>query len=126
MKQPRAGSAAVAEKDFSGNVGLPDNENISNLPNHLKQYIVDQQYERYTPVDHAVWRYVMRQNYNFLREYAHLVYFEGLEKTGIGVERIPSIYEMNEILSRIGWAASLWTALFLRPLLWSFRRTKCS
>jgi len=99
------GGATAAEREAEFNRYLPDNDNVRGLPNHLKQFVVDQQYERYTPVDHAVWRYVMRQNYNFLREYAHLIYFEGLEKTGIGVERIPSIYEMNDILARIGWAA---------------------
>ncbi len=96
---------ATTAQEAAFNRYLPDNENVRGLPNHLKQFVVDQQYDRYTPIDHAVWRYVMRQNYNFLREYAHLIYFEGLEKTGIGVERIPSIYEMNDILARIGWAA---------------------
>ena len=36
------------------------------LPDHLKQFVVDQGYERYTPVDHAVWRYIMRQNLDYL------------------------------------------------------------
>lgn len=98
-------ASTAADRDAMARMHLPDNENIRRLPNHLKQFVVDQNYERYTSVDHAVWRYVMRQNYNFLREYAHLIYFEGLEKTGIGVERIPSIHEMNDILARIGWAA---------------------
>jgi len=75
------------------------------LPDHLKQFVVDQGYERYTPVDHAVWRYIMRQNLDFLREHAHESYVEGLRRTGISVERIPRIEEMNEILGRIGWAA---------------------
>ncbi|MGB5106311.1 MAG: aromatic amino acid hydroxylase [Candidatus Zixiibacteriota bacterium] len=108
MKEYRAyntGAGTAVDNDLISRANLPDNENIRKLPNHLRQFIVDQNYKRYTPVDHAVWRYVMRQNYNFLREYAHLIYFEGLEKTGIGVERIPSILEMNEILARIGWAA---------------------
>ncbi len=108
MKEYRAhnsGAGGAVDKDLIARTNLPDNENIRRLPNHLRQFIVDQNYGRYTAVDHAVWRYVMRQNYNFLREYAHLIYFEGLEKTGIGVERIPSILEMNEILARIGWAA---------------------
>ncbi len=98
-------AGTTVDKDAAARMSLPDNENIRRLPNHLRQFIVDQNYERYTPVDHAVWRYVMRQNYNFLREYAHLIYFDGLEKTGIGVERIPSILEMNDILAGIGWAA---------------------
>ena len=105
FRSPRPDAGATVDKDATARMNLPDNENIRRLPNHLRQFIVDQNYERYTSVDHAVWRYVMRQNYNFLREYAHLIYFDGLEKTGIGVERIPSILEMNEILSRIGWAA---------------------
>ena len=82
-----------------------DNEIVHKLPNYLKQFIVDQNYEAYTPVDHAVWRYVLRQNHEFLREYAHLIYFEGLEKTGLEIERVPSIQEMNKILGKIGWAA---------------------
>lgn len=80
------------------------NKNLRILPNHLKQFIVDQQYDKYTPIDHAVWRYVMRQNYSFLKDVAHESYVEGLRKTGIGIEKIPSVYEMNEILDRIGWA----------------------
>jgi len=47
----------------------------------------------------------MRQNIFFLKEYAHKVYFQGLLDTGISVERIPRIEEMNEILGRIGWGA---------------------
>lgn len=105
FRSHQSGAGTAVDKDEAARMNLPDNDNIRRLPNHLRQFIVDQNYDRYTPVDHAVWRYVMRQNYNFLREYAHLIYFDGLEKTGIGVERIPSIREMNEILDRIGWAA---------------------
>ena len=84
---------------------LYENENIRTLPNHLKQFIVDQNYGDYTPIDHAVWRYVMRQSVDFLRTNAHPIYIEGLAKTGLGVEKIPSIFEMNKILEKIGWAA---------------------
>ena len=84
---------------------LEDNERIKALPRYLKQFIVDQQYDKYTPVNHAVWRYVMRKNYAFLKDYAHESYLGGLRKTGIGIEKIPSITDMNEILDRIGWAA---------------------
>lgn len=83
------------------------NENVNRLPNHLRKYIVDQHYEKYTAVDHAVWRYIMRLNYDFLKKTAHKSYFDGLEGTGISIERIPKIDEMNEILSKIGWGAVL-------------------
>ena len=82
-----------------------DNAAVAALPKHLLQFAVDQRYDEYTPVDHAVWRFIMRQNTFFLKEYAHKVYFQGLLDTGISFERIPRIDEMNEILGRIGWGA---------------------
>jgi phenylalanine-4-hydroxylase len=81
------------------------NPAVAATPKHLLQFAVDQRYDDYTPVDHAVWRFIMRQNTFFLREYAHKVYFQGLLDTGISFERIPRIEEMNEILGRIGWGA---------------------
>jgi phenylalanine-4-hydroxylase len=81
------------------------NERLESLPPHLKKFMVPQHYESYTPVNHAVWRYVMRQNLSYLSEVAHSSYLEGLAKTGITLERIPSVKEMNDILGKIGWAA---------------------
>ena len=86
--------------------GIPmNNAAVRALPKHLLQFAVDQRYDDYTPVDHAVWRFIMRQNIFFLKEYAHKVYFQGLLDTGISFERIPRISEMNDILGRIGWGA---------------------
>jgi phenylalanine-4-hydroxylase len=81
------------------------NKAVQSLPKHLLQFGVDQRYDEYTSVDHAVWRFIMRQNIFFLREYAHKVYFQGLLDTGISFERIPRIEEMNDILGRIDWGA---------------------
>lgn len=81
------------------------NEKLNKLPPHLKQFMVPQHYEEYTPVNHAVWRYVMRQNVNYLSKVADKSYLEGLSRTGITLDRIPSVKEMNEILGKIGWAA---------------------
>jgi phenylalanine-4-hydroxylase len=82
-----------------------NNTAVAALPKHLLQFAVDQRYDDYTPVDHAVWRFIMRQNTFFLKEYAHKVYFQGLLDTGISFERIPRIQEMNDILAKIGWGA---------------------
>jgi len=82
-----------------------NNAAVAALPKHLLQFAVDQRYDDYTSVDHAVWRFIMRQNTFFLKEYAHKVYFQGLLETGISFDRIPRIEEMNEILGRIGWGA---------------------
>src|SRR2546423_5179140 len=81
------------------------NRAVQSLPKHLVQLRVDQRYEEFTPVDHAVWRFIMRKNIIFLKEYAHKVYFQGLLDTGISFERIRSIEEMNDILGKIDWGA---------------------
>ncbi|MGS4345486.1 aromatic amino acid hydroxylase [Myroides odoratus] len=81
------------------------NDLIDRLPPHLKQFIKPQDYEDYTPINQAVWRYVMRKNVDYLSKVAHDTYLEGLSKTGISVESIPSMYGMNRILKEIGWAA---------------------
>lgn len=84
---------------------MESNPITDKLPKHLKQYVVDQHYENYTSIDHAVWRYVMRQNSNFLKKIAHPAYMDGLQKTGITIDKIPNVKEANKILEKIGWAA---------------------
>jgi len=81
------------------------NEVLQKLPKHLKSLIIEQPYNDYTAQDHAIWRYVMRQNIHYLKEVAHESYLSGLEKTGISIEEIPHMYGMNRILKDIGWAA---------------------
>lgn len=87
------------------NTSIETNPLIENLPPHLKQFIKPQNYEDYTPINQAVWRYVMRKNVDYLSKVAHNSYIDGLNKTGISIENIPSMYGMNRILKEIGWAA---------------------
>jgi phenylalanine-4-hydroxylase len=84
---------------------VESNELLERLPPHLKQYIKPQNYEQYTAINQAVWRYVMRKNVDYLSKVAHESYVEGLQKTGISIDEIPSMYGMNRILKEIGWAA---------------------
>jgi phenylalanine-4-hydroxylase len=78
---------------------------LDKLPKHLKQYIKPQNYEHYTAIDQAVWRYVMRKNVDYLSQVAHTSYVDGLKKTGISIDQIPNMYGMNRILKDLGWAA---------------------
>ncbi len=84
---------------------MESNEVLDRLPRHLLNLVIDQPYNTYTPQDHAVWRYVMRQNIRYLPGVAHSSYLEGLKRTGISIDRIPKMYGMNRILKEIGWAA---------------------
>lgn len=78
---------------------------IDRLPSHLKQFIKPQNYSDYTPINQAVWRYVMRKNVDYLSKVAHESYLDGLRQTGIDIDNIPNMYGMNRILKEIGWAA---------------------
>ena len=81
------------------------NEVLEKVPKHLMSLVIDQPYNSYTAQDHALWRYVMRQNVRYLSKVAHESYLDGLKRTGISLDRIPMMYGMNRILREIGWAA---------------------
>jgi len=76
------------------------------LPPHLARYVADQDYASYTPRDHAVWRHILRRLARTLADKAHPSYLEGLAAAGIGLERIPSLEEMNGKLAELGWRAA--------------------
>lgn len=78
---------------------------FSQLPSYLNRYIVPQNQNRYTPVDQAVWRYILRQLKSYLSAHAHESYLDGLAQTGITTEEIPLIQNISERLSRFGWKA---------------------
>lgn len=82
-----------------------NNAQVAKLPNHLKQFIVAQNYEKYTPIDQSVWRYVMRQNYSYLKNVAYYPYIKGLQRAGLSIEHIPDLQTMNDNLGKIGWGA---------------------
>lgn len=78
---------------------------IASLPAHLRPFAATQDYRKYSPRDQAVWRFLLHQLKTNLSQTAHSTYGEGLSKTGIGVESIPRIEEMNACLNKLGWRA---------------------
>ena len=82
-----------------------NNPQVRNLPRHLRQFIVEQHYEKYTPIDQAVWRYVMRKNYSYLKDVAYYPYIKGLQRAGLSIEHIPDLQTMNDNLAKLGWGA---------------------
>lgn len=54
--------------------GYKSNPLLDRLPKHLKQFIKPQNYNDYTSINQAVWRYVMRKNVNYLSKVAHKSY----------------------------------------------------
>ncbi len=78
---------------------------LEKLPKHLLNIVIEQPYNNYTAQDQAIWRYVMKQNVNYLPKVAHESYLKGLQRTGVSIDKIPNMYGMNRILQEIGWAA---------------------
>jgi phenylalanine-4-hydroxylase len=78
---------------------------MESLPQHLRKYVVEQNYEKYTPVEQASWRYILRQLKAYLSLNAHECYVEGLQKTGIEIESIPRIEDISAKLQKFGWRA---------------------
>ncbi|NRA36333.1 MAG: aromatic amino acid hydroxylase [Polyangiaceae bacterium] len=78
---------------------------LQNVPPHLRRWVVTQDMSRYGEIDHAVWRFVAHQTYAVLEHSAHPAYRAGLSKTGISLDQIPSISEMNGALAEFGWGA---------------------
>lgn len=84
---------------------MSQQEIIASLPIHLRPFVKVQDYNLYTPRDQAVWRYLLKHLSQHLSRCAHPVYLEGLSRTGIALDHIPSIDEMNVSLAALGWRA---------------------
>ena len=84
---------------------MTQQEIIDSLPVHLRPFVKIQEYSRYTPRDQAVWRFILQHLSRHLQDTAHPVYMEGLRRTGIALDHIPSIDEMNTCLGKLGWRA---------------------
>ena len=78
---------------------------IKNIPQHLKKYIVDQDYSSYTDIDQSTWKFIMKISTDFFSKNAHKTYLKGLEKTGITLNKIPKINSINNNLKQFGWQA---------------------
>lgn len=80
-------------------------QNLDFIPPYLRPYIAHQDYALYTHFDHAAWRFILQLSQRFYKKHAHPSYLSGLEATGISLESIPRISEMDQKLSRHGWRA---------------------
>lgn len=78
---------------------------LDRVPPHLRPFVVEQDYAAYDEIDQAVWRFILLQTYARLSKTAHPAYENGLRATGIDVERIPRIQDMDACLAEFGWGA---------------------
>lgn len=75
------------------------------IPEYLQPYIARQDPSLYTAIDHASWRFILKISRAFFTNNAHEKYLQGLKETGISLERIPLIQEMDQCLRKFNWQA---------------------
>jgi len=80
---------------------------IQKIPKHLKRFTLKQNYNLYTSIDHAGWRFIMLLSKDFFKDHAHRKYLTGLPATGISTEEIPRIEDMDRCLKKLGWRAAV-------------------
>ena len=78
---------------------------MKKIPKHLKKFIVKQNYSNYSYIDQACWQFIMKISIDFFSKNADNIYSQGLDKTGISIDKIPKIDVINKKLSKIGWNA---------------------
>ncbi len=82
-----------------------NSQTLDRVPAHLREFVVVQDYDAYDEIDQAVWRFTMLQAFNQLKHSAHESYVKGLAQTGLSIDRIPRVEEMDRCLSEFGWGA---------------------
>ncbi|MFT4711744.1 MAG: phenylalanine-4-hydroxylase [Candidatus Azotimanducaceae bacterium] len=102
-------------------MGLNQKQIISELPLHLQGYVEAQNYESYSPQDHALWRFLMGRLSVQLAGTAHLIYLGGLKRVGINREMVPDLEVMNAHLAQIGWQVLGVTGFIPPPIFMEFQ-----
>jgi phenylalanine-4-hydroxylase len=70
-------------------------------------YLIAQEYENYTPEQHAVWSELVDRRMPQVEEYACQEYLEGVDIIGLRRDRIPNLAAISERLEpRTGWNAT--------------------
>jgi len=82
--------------------------NQAATPLHIaEQFLIQQDWNAYTPEQHAVWAELVRRRMPQLEEYACVEYLDGFHQIGLREDSIPNLAEVNKRLGpRTGWNAT--------------------
>jgi phenylalanine-4-hydroxylase len=78
---------------------------IDKLPAHLKPYCSEHDYSKYNARDQAAWRYIMRRSHDFFKDHAVASYQSGFKQSGLSIDRIPHIDDIDRAMQEVGWGA---------------------
>lgn len=67
-------------------------------------YTVDQEYSRYTPEDHDIWRTLFARQLPLVQKYAAPEVLHGIRTLGASADRIPDFKQASDTIERLtGW-----------------------
>jgi len=72
-----------------------------------KTYLIEQEWESYTPEQHAVWQELVSRRMPQLRDHACAEYPDGFEQIGLSEARLPRLNDISRLLApRTGWEST--------------------
>lgn len=72
----------------------------------LENIYIEQDYDTYTPDDHIVWATLCRRQLDSLQDKACRQFFDGLDRTGIDLTKVPRLDDINaRVRPTTGWLA---------------------
>jgi phenylalanine-4-hydroxylase len=70
-------------------------------------YLIEQDWNAYTPEQHAVWQELVERRMPQLREHACAEYLDGFEQIGLRADLLPNLRAVSSKLTpRTGWAST--------------------
>jgi phenylalanine-4-hydroxylase len=70
-------------------------------------YLIEQNWDAYTPEQHAVWHELVERRMPQLEKHASATYLDGFHKIGLQAERLPKLADVNARLTPLtGWASA--------------------
>ncbi len=70
-------------------------------------YVTEQDWQAYTPEQHAVWQELVERRLPQLERHACAEYLDGFAQIGLRVDRIPELAAVSRLLApRTGWAST--------------------
>lgn len=81
-------------------------ERTSSL-NLAAAYLIEQDWESYSPEQHAVWQELVSRRMPQLRSHACAEYLDGFEQIGLSEARLPRLRDISRLLApRTGWEST--------------------
>jgi phenylalanine-4-hydroxylase len=81
--------------------------NLSNRLNASAPYLIEQDWNRYTAEQHAVWAELVQRRMPQLRQHACCEYLEGFEQIGLREDQLPDLKAVSARLQpRTGWQST--------------------